>query len=72
MILNALPEPDLDHALQLAAEYLPDLDQDAFVRMYKRYPDLYIGCYEQDTLIGVCFGFPFTEVRSNEAGKMLL
>ncbi len=62
---------DLLQAAAFIEEYLPG-DSDIFFRMYEKYPDLFAGCFMEDILIGICYGYPFAEQRPGEIDKMLL
>jgi len=43
-----------------------------FLNLYSKYPDLFLGCYLDDILVGTCYGCPFSEEIPKEKDKIIL
>lgn len=73
MITTApIPETQFQTAFQIKMEYLDDEPFEIFHPRYRTYPDLFVGCFQDQTLIGVCYGWPFSDDFPEETGKILL
>lgn len=66
-----IPQKDIKKALSIAKEYLNEKPRE-FLSWYEKYPELFVGCYKDDELIGICFGYPFSEEKPKEKDKILL
>lgn len=42
------------------------------MHFYSLYPNLFIGCYLEDKLIGACYGYPFYHEVPQEKDKVIL
>lgn len=70
--ITPIPPSDFKHAARIIEDYLPGNERFHLDTMYKKYPHLFIGYYLEHGLIGVCFGYPFQEVRPKETERLLL
>jgi GNAT superfamily N-acetyltransferase len=43
-----------------------------FLNLYSKYPDLFLGFYLDDILVGACYGCPFSEEIPKEKDKIIL
>lgn len=71
MMIRVLTKKELHRAKSLAQEYL-GADLGRFSVMFEAYPELFIGCFISEELIGVAYGYPYFTVRPKEAHKVLL
>lgn len=68
-----IPLTDYQAACDLYVEYLGSPESVAeFSELYQKHPALSVGCYRDGKLIGLCYGFPFTEKRPEAQGVMVL
>jgi GNAT superfamily N-acetyltransferase len=68
-----IPATDFEAALALHIEYLGSAESVVeFTRFYQKYPLLHLGCYLDGKLIGLCYGYPFTEKRPDAHGVIVL
>lgn len=73
ILCQPIPLVDQPAAFAIHQEYL-DSEQSLaeFSILYQKYPSLYVGCYRAGELIGICYGYPFTEKRPEAKGVMVL
>ena len=71
MLIRILEKRELHRAKALAQEYL-GADLARFSVMSQVYPELFVGCFSAEELIGVAYGYPYFMVRPEEAHKVLL
>lgn len=73
ILCQPIPLADWPAAFAIHQEYL-DSEQSLadFSILYGKYPTLYVGCYRDTELIGICFGYPFTEKRPDAKGVIVL
>lgn len=46
--------------------YLPDSDEGMVNRMYEKYKNTFVGYYLDDSLIGICYGWPRSEIVAED------
>jgi N-acetylglutamate synthase-like GNAT family acetyltransferase len=57
MEIKILPQKDIKEFWKLQTEYLDKWTLDHLKTEYSKFPDLYVGCYEEGKLIGIAHGF---------------
>ena len=63
---------DQSQSVQLKAEYLDDQPFEEFTAFYQRYPELFVGLFNDNRLIGICFGWPLSEQFPEEKEQIAL
>ena len=69
MHCQPLLENDLDKAFAIGGA--EDYNYTEYLELYQKYADLYVGSYHAGKLVGVCYGWPFYQVRSDQPEMML-
>lgn len=62
---------ELDEFLLIMREYLPGSSEEWVRSMYLKYPSAFIGYYKEGQLIGVCYGWPRSEVVPQDSSFTL-
>lgn len=57
MEIKVLPQKDLEAFWKLQTEYLDNWSFNHLKEEFSKYRDLYVGCYEENILIGIAYGF---------------
>ncbi len=67
IVYRVIQDEDLEAFLELMREYLPDSEEQQVLYMRKKYWNAYVGCYENQCLIGIAYGWE----RQEDATFML-
>src|SRR3989338_2580258 len=62
MEIKVLPQKDLKNFWKIQVEYLDNWSFEYLKKEHSKYPNLYIGCYEDNKLIGIAYGFIKKEI----------
>jgi GNAT superfamily N-acetyltransferase len=57
MLCRPIDPKDFEHAMN-NGWYSHLSEYNRAIHMHQSYPDLFVGCYNDDSLIGICYGWP--------------
>lgn len=63
---KTISQDDYLSFLKIMDEYLPGDNEEQIYRMYKKYHSAFVGYYLEDILIGICYGWPRSEVVEDD------
>ena len=67
MYCKQLPKEDLDRAFEIGGAD----NYTEYLELHQNYADLYVGSYHAGQLVGICCGWPFYQVRSDQPEMVL-
>ncbi len=55
--IKMIPKSDLKKAFLLRKNYVGNISFSLIKKRYEKYPELFVGCYKENELIGIVFGY---------------
>lgn len=68
---KVLEDKDMEKFLCMMREYLPDSEEKTVIEMRGKYRTAYVGCFEEEELIGIAYGFSRQEIDKKDTSFML-